>query len=317
MSHYLFEAVEHDQKYPAKIFMANIDHSQFHWHYEYEFILVMEGSLLVTTSPKQVLLEAGDIILLNSKMVHELHRTNEGNLCLFIQINLLLFSDFANDNRTYFFYLNSKSEELLPKKPFAYFIQLIASLGLESLRRDMIGYYRITGMLYRLIADLFEYVSYDIYQGVSEERDKECIEQLMHIFDFVQNNYKNDTIYEDMYKSIGMSEKAAYRFLKANIGRSIKDLVAEKRIETSKAMLKFSAKAIGFIADECGFGSENTFYRVFKKEVGLTPNEYRINGAILEINTKIKGYLEFNRTNAIRLLEKYSLSEYREGERYR
>ncbi|MHB8127857.1 MAG: AraC family transcriptional regulator [Mobilitalea sp.] len=317
MSYYLFEAVEHSQKYPAKIFMTTIDHSQFHWHYEYELILVMEGSLLVTTTPKQVVLEAGDIILLNSKMVHELHRTNEGNLCLFIQMNQLLFSDFANDNRSYFFYLNSKSEELLPKKPFEEFVQIAASLGLESIRRDMIGYYRIKGMLYRLIADLFEYVSYDIYQGISEERDKECIEQLMHIFEFVQNNYKKDSIFEDLYKSIGMSEKAAYRFLKANIGMSVKDLVTEKRIETSKAMLKFSDKSIGYIADECGFGSENTFYRVFKKEVGITPNEYRTNGTVLERNTEIKGYLDFNRTAAIRLLEKYSLTEYRKGERYR
>jgi AraC-like DNA-binding protein len=315
MSYYLFEAVEYDQKYPAKIFITTIDHSKFHWHYEYELILVMQGSLLVTTSPKQVILEAGDIILLNSKMVHELHRTNESNICLFIQINQMLFSDFANDKRTYFFYLNSKSEELPPKKPFARFIEIAALMGLEGLRRDMVSFYRIKGLLYRLIADLFEFVSYDIYQGASEERDKECIEQLMQIFEFVQNNYTRDSVYEDLYKAIGMSEKAAYRFLKANIGMSVKELVTDKRIEASKAMLKFSDKSIGFIADECGFGSENTFYRVFKKELGVTPNDYRSNGMILERNTEIKGYLDFNRRDALRLLEQYSQYEYRKGER--
>lgn len=67
MSSYIFETIEHEEKYPAKVFVTSIEHSSFHWHYDYELILVLKGSLIVNASPKITVLEAGDIVLLIQK----------------------------------------------------------------------------------------------------------------------------------------------------------------------------------------------------------------------------------------------------------
>ncbi len=305
MKSYIFEAIEHGKKYPAKAFVTSIDHSSFHWHYEYEIILVLKGALLINVSPKPVVLEAGDIILLNSKAIHELQRTEEENLCLFIQINQCLFSDFKDRNRTYYFYLNSKTDGLYPKKDYCFFTSLAAKIGLEFQRNDTVGYYHTKSMLYMLIADLFEYVPYEIHQKAATSRENENPVLLMQIIEFIQENYKKGNVLDELYKTLGISEKTVYRFLKCNVGLSSKELVTNCRIEASKPMLKFSDKPISYIADECGFGSENTFYRVFKKEVGVTPNEYRLNGMTLEKNPDVKGYLSFNQKEAAELLNKY------------
>ena len=78
-------------------------------------------------------------------------------------------------------------------------------------------------------------------------------------------------------------------------------------------MLKFSDKAIEYIACNSGFYSGSTFYRVFKKISGVTPAEYRKRGENIKTDSNIKGYLRFDRSEAICLLHnlvnKYSMSK--------
>ena len=305
MRSYIFEAIEHGKKYPAKVFVTSIEHSSFHWHYEYELILVLKGTLSVNASPKPAVLQAGDIILFNSKAIHELQRTQEDNLCLFIQMNQCLFSDFKDMNKTYHFYLNSKTDDLQPKNGYRSFVQLAANIGIEFQRSDIVGYYRMKSLLYGLIADLFEYVPYEIHQKAATSKENENPVLLMRIIEFIQEYYMKDNMLDELYKELGVSEKTVYRFLKCNVGVSTKELITACKIEAAKPLLKFSDKSINFIADKCGFGSENTFYRVFKKEVGVTPNEYRQNGTTLEKNPDVKGYLSFSQKEAAELLNKY------------
>ena len=306
MKNYIFEAIEQGEQYPVKAFVASIEHSSFHWHYDYELILVLKGSLSVNAGPKPVILEAGELLLLNSKAVHELQRTTEDNLCLFIQLNQCLFHDYKEANKTYYFYLCSKEEELQPKKNLNYFVETAAKIGLITQNKDMISFYRMKALIYQLIADLFEYVPYEIHQRASTSKESENAVLLMKIIEFIQENYKRENVLEELYKQLGIGEKTTYRFLKYNIGLSSKELVTACRIDASKPLLKYSEKPIQIIAEECGFGSENTFYRVFRKEVGVTPNEYRHNGAAPESNPEIKGYLSFSQGEALALLTQYS-----------
>lgn len=305
MSSYIFEAIEYKKKCLANVFVTSIENSNFHWHYEYELILVLKGTLSVSTGSKSFIMGAGDIFLVNSKIFHKLHSTQEKNICLFIQINKHLFSDFKDVNKIYYFYLNSKEEEVGPKTDYSKFVNLAASIGLEFQKEDIIGFYRSKSMLYMLISNLFEYVIYDIHQISAVSKENEDVDTLMKIFEFIQDNYKKETVLDELYRRMGMSEKTMHRFLKNNVGLSIKELLIGIRIDASKTLLKYSDSLISYIVDECGFGSENTFYRAFKKSVGVTPNEYRMNGAILENNPVVKGYLSFNQKEATNLLKKY------------
>lgn len=302
---YLFEAIENRVIYPAKVFLASINHSSFHWHYEYELILVLKGSVSVNSDQKPVVLEAGDILLVNSKSVHEIYKIGEDkNICLFIQISQNLFNDFRDANQTYRFYLNSKLDSLKPKKGFEHFARLAAQIGLAALDKNEITPYRVKGMLYLFIADLYQYASYDIYQRASEAAEHENMETLMHIIEYIQFHYQDEGVLENLYKEVGMSEKSVYRLLKINIGNSAKDLVTLRKLDKAKYMLKYTEKPVSCIVDECGFNSEKTFYRIFKNVLNITPNGYRKHGIALKDNQEIKGYLDFSKTEGRELLEK-------------
>ncbi|MEE1198283.1 MAG: helix-turn-helix transcriptional regulator [Acutalibacteraceae bacterium] len=47
------------------------------------------------------------------------------------------------------------------------------------------------------------------------------------------------------------------------------------RIERAKELLDFTDKSIADIAESSGFQDQNYFARIFKKQVGLSPTQYR------------------------------------------
>lgn len=312
MSTFIFEAIEHGRKCPAKTFITSIEHSSYHWHYDYELILVLKGDILVNTSLGHSLLKAGDILLLNSKMVHEIQKSEQDNICLFIQLNQSLFLDYKNINGSFFFYLNSALGKREPANGYGRYKYIAAKISMEFLKESP-NMYRINSYIYSLVADFFDYLIFDIYQNPSERNPMEDIELLMSVINYIQENYKEENVLENLYKEYGMSEKTLYRFLKKYIGLSPKTLILNNRINAAKELLRFSGKSISYIASECGFGSENTFYRVFKKEVGVTPSDYKKKDVSIKSDIKIRGYLSFSLNEAVKLLQGM-IKEYEDNE---
>ena len=71
-------------------------------------------------------------------------------------------------------------------------------------------------------------------------------------------------------------------------------------------MLRNTKYSIPYIASYCGFNAENTFYRAFKQEAGITPGEYQKQNTDVKIDMEIKGYLPFHQEEARYLLKKYA-----------
>lgn len=63
--------------------------------------------------------------------------------------------------------------------------------------------------------------------------------------------------------------------MKKMTGKSPQEYIQNKIIDTAKEMLLGTEKPVGQIADDLGFQYSQHFSRVFKKHVGLSPNEYR------------------------------------------
>jgi AraC-like DNA-binding protein/mannose-6-phosphate isomerase-like protein (cupin superfamily) len=304
MSSYIYEAIEHDKRFPAKIFTTSIGKSSYHWHYDYELMLVLKGSVILNIFPESCIMKTGDIALVNSKTVHGLSKTNEDNICLFIQLKQELFENWQDKNQNYRYYLNSAVNKVEPKVPYATFIRNAALIGLEYEGKHLSNFYRIKALLYTLIADLFEYTHYDIREYSDKSATVEESDTLLKILEYIDLNYYSDNITEELCSMIGMCEKTLYRFLKRHTDLTVKELVISLKIEKAQFLLSSTEKPINTIAHECCFGNDKTFYRIFKKETGVTPMEYRLHGSNVEKNKQVQGYLSFSKNEAIELMKR-------------
>jgi AraC-like DNA-binding protein len=254
------------------------------------------------------LLQEKDIVLINSKEVHGFQNNNQENICLIIQVKNEFFNIGNDKNQTYHFYLNSAKEIVKPKIAYEHFKKILSQIGLESFDLTKTSSLRLKGFIYQFAADLLDYVPYDIQQYTNESVQNDDSDDLLKIIYFVEENYcSENNITDGLCKSIGMSEKSLYRFLKSKINMTLKELIDLTRMNRALYLLAYTEKDNSIIAQECGFGNDNTFYRSFKKFFGMTPQAYKNMGNKDKKSSRIEGiqgYLDFNRREALQLLRK-------------
>ncbi|NLP16313.1 MAG: AraC family transcriptional regulator [Clostridiales bacterium] len=308
MSSYIFETIEHHKENPAKIIVTSIDHSDYHWHYDYELIMVIKGELILSVLAESYVLKAGDIALVNSKEIHGYRYSNVENICLIVQIKNEFFDLKDDKNQSYYFYLNSAKETIKPRISYEHFRKMLARIGIESGEKKQTSNLRIKGIVYMLISDLFDYIPYDIQQYANEAVKFTDSEDILKILQFIENNLVSDNLTEELCKAIGMSEKSLYRFLKSRIDMTLKELIDVTRLNRAIYLLSYTDKDNSTIATECGFCNDNTFYRLFKKRFGMTPLNYKNKNPDNKKPPRIKevqGYLDFSKAEATKLLKEY------------
>jgi len=72
-----------------------------------------------------------------------------------------------------------------------------------------------------------------------------------------------------------ISEKYLIQFLKEQTGMTFAKYVEDLRVERAKELLRNTEYSNETIAREAGFGSLNSFYRVFNKKTGVSPGAFR------------------------------------------
>lgn len=90
-----------------------------------------------------------------------------------------------------------------------------------------------------------------------------------------ENKAQNITI-GDVAQGVGCCQKNLSKAINAISETNFSSLLSTLRIDDAIPLLLETDMTILDIALQCGFGSERNFYRHFKSNTGLSPNEYRL-----------------------------------------
>jgi AraC-like DNA-binding protein len=94
---------------------------------------------------------------------------------------------------------------------------------------------------------------------------------------FVSEHLKEKIYVDTLCKQFFISKNALYRLFNSEFGMTVNDYVLNKRIQFSIDLLKETSLPITRVAADCGFTDYNYFIRAFKKQVGVTPLQFRKN----------------------------------------
>ncbi|MEZ0471552.1 helix-turn-helix domain-containing protein [Luteimonas salinilitoris] len=76
-------------------------------------------------------------------------------------------------------------------------------------------------------------------------------------------------------KLAGVSTRTLARFCQQEFGQTPSSVVRRMRLEQAQRMLEHTALPLKTIATRNGIGDEATLWRLFRRELGVAPAEYR------------------------------------------
>ncbi|HZG77222.1 MAG TPA: helix-turn-helix transcriptional regulator, partial [Paenibacillus sp.] len=80
---------------------------------------------------------------------------------------------------------------------------------------------------------------------------------------------------EDISKSVYISGRHANNILKKETGQTIFDYLSDYRIGIAKRLLMEPDSKVAVVAEQVGYVNTSYFCLAFKKNVGMTPAEYK------------------------------------------
>ena len=92
---------------------------------------------------------------------------------------------------------------------------------------------------------------------------------------YVSRHYREKLYLEDIAEVLGISPTYLSRLFKKDTGIRLQDYIVRVRMEKAANMLRYSDRSISQIAQYVNFPSQSYMGRVFKKELLMTPKEYR------------------------------------------
>ena len=93
--------------------------------------------------------------------------------------------------------------------------------------------------------------------------------------EYIQENYTKDISRQDIAEHLKINDQYLSRIFKSLTGKTITTYITECRIEQAKNLLQQGDINLKYLYSAVGFNDYNYFFVVFKKQVGMTPIQYK------------------------------------------
>lgn len=250
----------------------------WHWHEELEFIYAAQGRMEVRTPSQTFYLEAGDCLLLNGNVLHEVAASPACDLRSFVFSPLLITgqadSDFARKYVTPLMASPAFTGCLLrvdgcfPEREW--FCEAFAAMAEEHCGFE----FTVRENLSRICLGLYQrYEPRLDAPGRALNQDSQRVKIMLA---YLHGHFAEDVALADVAHAAGISERECLRCFQKTIHLSPIQYLLKYRVMQGAAMLTAEPhRSISDIAARCGFDSQSNFAMVFRRFYRCAPREYR------------------------------------------
>lgn len=109
-------------------------------------------------------------------------------------------------------------------------------------------------------------------QSKQEERSSSIISQTK---EYIKTHFSKDISLDDVSRQVNISPYYFSKIFKEETGENFIEYLTNIRIEKAKDLLRNTEYSMKEICTMCGYADPNYFSRTFRKNVGVTPTEYK------------------------------------------
>ena len=114
-----------------------------------------------------------------------------------------------------------------------------------------------------------------LFEHSSDEQENRSIRLIQDIQQYIREHLSEDLSLTKLGEHAHLNPTYLSRLYKQITGKGISDDILEARIEKAKTLLEEGDRKIHEIAEDIGYHSGIAFTRFFKKNMNITPQEYR------------------------------------------
>ncbi|ANY69340.1 hypothetical protein BBD42_24780 [Paenibacillus sp. BIHB 4019] len=310
LDHTLYEKIQHGQKdFPIQFYIDELytfENKKFplHWHFELEFFIVQDGPLRAQIGNQFIELSPGDGIFVNGNTLHSFEQVHKEDRCKCPNIvfsaemiaphSSIIFQKYVlpiliNSDLPYFvLYAGIPWHKEILNKLSSIF-SLLHQYGLKSPFGDfpylpLNTEHREEACFEMQVQCVLNQIWQSIYRHLDQipkiAQTQKAIQyqvRLQKMLAFIHQNYRFEVSLQHISLAANISKSEASRCFHSFLNCSPIEYLLQHRVESSKHLLSYTAYNIQEISLECGFNSPSYFIKIFKRNTGMTPREYRAN----------------------------------------
>lgn len=264
-------------------------HSRFqnwppHNHDWVEINYVYSGECTQMINDQIIHLKKGQILLLDSDVIHTLNRLNEDDIVINIIIDRQFlstnfFNRFLSESIILNFLLNSITYGVEQNHYIKFHAQSNQRLQL-LLNQFFYEWFAPSIVFHDMINGLFSTILIELANVYHNSNPFEKVEhehaQILSILNYIEENYKSCTLTEAA-KKFNFNPNYLSNLLKKQTGFSYQELVKLHRLKMAANLLKNTAMSVTDVSRHVGYENVNFFYKKFHEYYNCLPGEYRIN----------------------------------------
>lgn len=247
-----------------------------HYHPYFELFYLSKGKCRIFADHSLFSVNEGDLVILPPST---LHRTQYENIVERITVSFTPFfiKNFFESSGEINFTNKIKTCRLsFTEDTKAELEQIFETLIREEESPDQFSVLNKKSLLMKLLVILARNFNEKTDFADSSTAIEKSIQKAA---EYIFYNFKNDITLEEAADIAGLRDTYFSRMFQEVTGYGFKEYLSHLRLQHSQKLLLNSKLSVTEIALECGFSNSNYFGDVFKKDTGLSPREFRKQGA--------------------------------------
>ena len=251
----------------------------WHWHNALEISFVEEGEDHFQSTENYEKLEPGDVIFVNSDVMHASKVSDNIGIYSFL-FDVHFLSGLYNSllEQKYFLpILKCKDLQIVkihPDSPRRLQMVNLIVQAIDTVKQEPGGYeFEVRHLLSRFWYLLLEET--EEIRGKAGERKDLDGERIKEMMRYVQEHYMEQITVENIARAANIGKRECSRCFQRSIRMTPWSYLRDFRVQAAARMLLRTSDTVTEIGEKCGFRSDSYFVKAFRESLNMTPGEYR------------------------------------------
>lgn len=258
-------------------------HFPKHSHNYVEMVYMVSGLTRHLVNGNEVILRQGELLLMNQHATQEIYPAREND----IAVNFMILPEFFDTT------LSMLGSENSMIRDFIIDCLKSSSGHIDYLHFQVADILPIQNLIENLIYMLLEDTPYSrqlnqstvglLFLHLMQQTESLTIggdrfedEVMMRVLGLIEEHYRDGEL-SDLSAELNTDLYTISRIIKRRTGRTYTDLLQEKRLKLAAFLLSTTNIPVTDVCADVGYNNFSYFYKIFKREYGVTPKEYRNN----------------------------------------